>query len=111
MEFLSRKLTETQQCYGVSKIELIAIVETLYEFKGMMWGQRTKVSTDHKNPIKDALGLTSDCVYWWRLLLEEYSSKIMHIKDIHNNVADAISRLDFGPVKDDKSNLMVFMQC
>jgi hypothetical protein len=35
----------------------------------------------------------------------------MHIKDIHNTVADAISRLDFGTVKDDKANWMMFMQC
>jgi hypothetical protein len=34
----------------------------------MMWGQHIKVYTDHKNLIQDALGLTSDRVYWWRLL-------------------------------------------
>ena len=35
----------------------------------------------------------------------------MHIKGIHNTVADAISRLDFGMVKDDKDNWMPFMKC
>ena len=49
----------------------LAIVETLKEFKGMMWGQKLKVFTDYKNLIQDALGLTSDHVYRWRLLLEE----------------------------------------
>ena len=34
--FFSRKLTETQQRYSVTKIELLAIVETLKEFKGML---------------------------------------------------------------------------
>ena len=37
--FFSRKLTEMQQHYSVTKIELLAIVETLKEFKGMLWGQ------------------------------------------------------------------------
>eukprot|EP00804_Cyclotella_cryptica_P009393 CCRYP_018070-RA/>CCRYP_018070-RA protein AED:0.36 eAED:0.36 QI:0/0/0/1/0/0/3/0/172 len=35
----SRKLSVTQQKYSVTEIELLAIVETLKEFKGMMWGQ------------------------------------------------------------------------
>jgi hypothetical protein len=36
------------QCkYSVTKIELLAIVKTLKEFKGMLWGQQIKVFTDH----------------------------------------------------------------
>jgi hypothetical protein len=38
--FFSRKLTETQQRYSVIKIELLAKVETLKEFKGMLWGKK-----------------------------------------------------------------------
>ena len=109
--FFSRKLTETQQRYSVTEIKLLAIVETLKEFKGMLWGQKLKVFTDHKNLIQDALGLTSDRVYRWRLLLEEYGPEIVHIKGIHNTVADAISRLDFGPVQDEKANWMMFTKC
>jgi hypothetical protein len=59
--FFSRKLSKIQQKYIVTKIELLAIVETLKEFKGM-WGQSIKVFTDHTNPTRDALGLTSDRV-------------------------------------------------
>ncbi len=89
--FFSRKLCKTQQKYSVTKIELLAIVETLKEFKGIMWGQNIKVYTDHKNLARDALGLTSDRVHHWRLLLEEYAPKKVHLKGIHNTVADAIS--------------------
>ncbi len=35
--FFSRKLSETQQKYSITKIDL-AIVETLKEFKGIWWG-------------------------------------------------------------------------
>jgi hypothetical protein len=69
LAFFIRKLSETQQKYSVTEIELLAIVETLNEFKGMLWGQDRKVYTDHKNLTRDALGLTSDRVLpltrWW----------------------------------------------
>ncbi len=63
----------------------------------MLWGQQIKVYTNHKNLIRDALGLTSDQVYRWRLLLEEYAPEKVYIKGIHNTVADAISRLEYNP--------------
>jgi hypothetical protein len=69
-------------------------VETLKEFKGMLWGQDIKFFTDHKNLTRDALGLTSDRVYHWQLLLEEYALEIIYIKGIHNTVVDAILWLD-----------------
>ncbi len=91
--FFSQKLSVAQSKYSVTEIELLAIVETLKEFKGMLWGQSIKVYTDHKNLTRDALGLTSDRVYRWRLLLEEYTPDIVYIKGVHNTVTDAISRL------------------
>ena len=54
--FFSRKLSVTQTKYSVTKIELLAIVEILKEFRGMLWGQTIKVYTDHKNLTQDALG-------------------------------------------------------
>jgi hypothetical protein len=50
--FFSRKLSAKQQKYSVMEIELLAIVETLKEFKGMLWGQDIKVYTDHKKSHK-----------------------------------------------------------
>ncbi len=94
----SRKLSDAQSKYTVTELELLAIVETLKEFKGMLWGQPVNVYTDHKNLMRDALGLTSDRVHQWRLLLEEYGPEIVYIKGIHNTVADAISRLEMTPV-------------
>jgi hypothetical protein len=93
--FFSRKLSTTQRKYSVTEIELLTIVKTLKEFKGMLWGQSIKVYTDHANLIRDALGMTSNRVYQWRLLLEEYGPKIVYIKCIHNTVADNISRLEY----------------
>ncbi len=87
--FFSRKLSDMQCKYSVTEIELLAIVKTLKEFKGMLWGQNMKVFTDHTNLMRDALGLTLDRVYQWRLLLEEYGPKIIYVKGIHNTFAEA----------------------
>jgi hypothetical protein len=77
----------------------------------MLWDQTITVYTDHKNLMQDALRLTSDQVYYWRLLLEEYSPTIEYIKGIHNDVADTISCLDHGPVSHNRDNWMTFTQC
>ena len=95
----------------MTNIELLVIAETLKEFEGMMSWQRTKIYTDHKDPNQDDLGSTLNRVYQWRLLLKDYGPEIMHIKGIQNTVADAISRLDFGPVMDDTTNFMTFKKC
>jgi hypothetical protein len=63
----------------------------------MLWGQSIKVYPDHASLIRDALGMTSDWVYRWRLLLEGYVPEIVYIKGIHNSVADAISWLEYDP--------------
>ncbi len=89
--FFSRKLSGAQSKYTVTKLELLAIVETLKEFNGMLWGQRINVYTHHKNLTQDGLGLTSDRVTHWRILLEEYAPEIIYVKWIHSTVADAIS--------------------
>jgi hypothetical protein len=72
-------------------------VETPKEFKGMLWGQDIKVYTDHKKLTRDGLGFTSDTVYHWRLLLEEYAPEIKYVKGIHNTVADTILWLECAP--------------
>eukprot|EP00804_Cyclotella_cryptica_P008974 CCRYP_012047-RA/>CCRYP_012047-RA protein AED:0.17 eAED:0.16 QI:0/0/0/1/0/0/3/0/299 len=106
--FFSRKLSETQQKYSVTEIELLAIVETLKEHAV---GAKDKGLNDHKNLIQDALGLTSDRVNRWRLLLKEYGPEIIHIKGIHNTVAGAISCLDYSPVHNQRDTWMTFTQC
>ncbi len=47
--FFSWKLSVVQPKYSVTEIELLAIVETLKKFKGMLWGQPIKVFTDQNS--------------------------------------------------------------
>ena len=62
------------------------------------------------------MGLTSDRVYRWRLILEEYGPEIVYIKGIHNTIADAISRLDISLTPpttkvEERQNWMTFTKC
>ena len=75
--FFSWKLSGAQSKYTVTKLELLAIVETLKDFNAMLWGQRINVYTNHKNLTRDGLGLTSNRVTRWRILLEEYTPYII----------------------------------
>ncbi len=63
----------------------------------MLWGQQIKVFTDHANLMRNALGLTLDRVYQWRLLLEEYGPEIVYIKGIYITMANTVSRLEYDP--------------
>ena len=59
--------------------------------------------------MQNALGLTSDRVYRWRLLLEEYGPEIIYIKGVDNTVADTLSRLDYDPSRNNRS--LNYNQC
>ncbi len=61
--FFSQKLSTMQRKYSVAKIKVLAVVETLKDFEGMLWGQSIKVYADQANLIRDALGMTLDHVY------------------------------------------------
>ena len=90
--FYSRKLSPAQRNYTTTERELLAIVETLKEFKNILLGQRIKVYTDHENLTYKQFN--SNRVMRWRLLIEEFGPELTYIKGEKNIVADALSRLD-----------------
>jgi hypothetical protein len=82
--FFSWKLSNTQRKYSITKIELLAIVETLTEFKGMLWGLNIEVFTDHANLMSVALGLTSDRA------CHAHRNKLMDTEDKYNYMVSKI---------------------
>ena len=90
--FYTRKLITAQQSYTVGEKELLGIVEGLKAFTGVMHGQDLTVHTDYLNLLYNKL--PSQRMTRWRLLLEEYHPKVVHIKGVDNDAADALSRLD-----------------
>jgi hypothetical protein len=63
---------------------------TLEEYHTILLGHIIKVYTDHKNLTFD--NFTTDRVRRWRVIIEEYGSKIIYIKGCTNVVADTLSR-------------------
>ena len=66
-------------------------METLKEFRNILFGQKIAVYIDHENLVQKSL--TSDRVMRWRLYIEEYSPELIYLKGTDNHAADAISRL------------------
>ena len=93
--FFSRKLNPAQRRYTTTERELLAIVETLKEFRTILLGHKILVYTDHKNLTYT--NFNTDRVMRWRLILEEYGPELIYTKGSTNIVADALSRLETEP--------------
>ena len=66
-------------------------METLKEFRNILFGQQIEVNTDHANLV--CKSLTSDRVMRWRLCIEEYSPELICLKGTDNQAADTLRRL------------------
>ena len=93
--FYTRKLNPAQSRYTTTERELLAIVETLKEFRNILLGQQIRIYTDHKNLCYK--NFNTNRVLRWRLLLEEFGPELHYIKGERNVVADALSRQDLHP--------------
>ncbi len=89
--FYSRKLNPAQTRYTTTERELLAIVETLKEFRNILLGHHIRVYTDHKNLTYK--NFNTERVMRWRLILEEFGPDLNYIKGEKNIVADGFSRL------------------
>ena len=92
LAFYSWKLNPAQCHYTTTERELLAIVETLKEFRNILLGQNIKIYTDHKNLTYK--NFNTERVMWWHLIIEEYAPEFEYLQGPDNIVADALSCLD-----------------
>jgi RNase H-like domain found in reverse transcriptase/Integrase zinc binding domain/Reverse transcriptase (RNA-dependent DNA polymerase) len=107
--FYSRKLQSAQKRYTTTERELLAIVETLKEFRNILLGQKITIYTDHKNLTHK--NFNTDRVMRWRLILEEYGPTLKYIKGETNIVADALTRLDITQLKHPNTQESQMAEC
>ena len=101
--FYSWKLNPAQTRYTTTERELLSIVETLKEFRNILFGQEIMIFTDHQNLTYK--NFNTERVLRWRLLIEEFGPVITHIPGHKNVAADALSRLDFNDLEDFSENV------
>ena len=99
--FYLRKLNPAQTRYTTTERELLAICETLKEFRNILLGYEIRVYCDHKNLTYK--NFNTERVMRWRLLIEEFGADLTYIKGEDNIVADALSRLELIPEKEQES--------
>ncbi|CAM4534652.1 unnamed protein product [Lepidochelys kempii] len=94
--FLSKKLSERESNWSVSKKEYYAIVYALEKLRPYVWGRHFHLQTDHAalQWLHTATGNNNKLIQW-SLALQDFDFDIQHVSGASNKVADALSHESF----------------
>ena len=95
--FFYRKLIKPQRNYTKTEKKLLAIVECLKQFPGIIFDYEINVFSYHNNLVYAATLIESQSVIQWRLIIKEFGPKVQHIAGFDNIIADTLSRLPSTP--------------
>jgi transposase InsO family protein len=106
LAFFSKKLSKSQQNYGVGEKEMLSVVESLKEFHTMVHGYPIDVFVDHKNWTHDKI-IRNARVMRWRMMLEDYDITLHYVQGEKNVVADTLSRNPFSMTDTEEENYAI----
>ena len=84
ISFFSKKLSNSQRNYTTNEKELLAIVECLKQFRGVIFGYEINVFSDHKDLVYAATLSESQRVVCRRLIPEEFLRNTQYIAGVYN---------------------------
>ena len=91
--FHSKKFNNTQMKYGITRKELLAIVDSVRNFRGVLQGHPVTILTDYQPLIPFMSSLqTNQMIIRWQESLSQLDINIEHIDGKKNVIADALSR-------------------
>ena len=93
--YASRKLSDAEKRYGITKKEMLAVVCFVRQFKHYLWGVHFEIRCDHQALLSMLTSNTDSAsqFYRWRAELDQYDFAIKFIKGAVNVLADAMSRI------------------
>ena len=97
ISLFSRKLSKPQRNCTTTDKELLAIVECLKQFRGIIFGYEINVLSDHNNLVYATTLSEYQRVMHWQLNIRDFGPNIQHISIFDNIVADTLSRLPSTP--------------
>ena len=89
---LNIRLINTQRNYITTDKDILAIVECLKQFQGILFVYEINVFSDHKNLVYAATLSESQSIMHWRLIIEEFGPNIRHIAGVDSIVADTLGK-------------------
>ena len=91
--FHSKKFNNAQMNYGITKKELLAVVDSVRHFSGVLQGHPVTVLTDHQALVNFMNSLqTNQMMIRWQERLGELDITIEHIDGKQSMIADTLSR-------------------
>ena len=98
IKLFSRRFIKPHYNYTTTKKEILAIVEFLKQFRGIIFGYEINVFSDDNNLVYATTLSESQRVMLWKLILEEFGPNIQHISGVDNKVANTLSRFMSMPI-------------
>ena len=91
--FDCKKFNNTHMNYGITQIELLVIVHSVRQIRGVLQGHPVRILSDHRPLVACMSSLQSnEMMIRWQEMLSQLDISIEHIDTTKNVIADAPSR-------------------